>query len=967
MALTQDQVNWWFNQNPTANPEDIAAAVKTAGGLEANPGLSGMIADRYKIPEQQVTDYYTNYATPTTGALSQVSGITPPVTGALTQAATSTTATTLPEDINAKLKKQLADQRASLGLTWQSGLDLDTTTAYMADDLRKSGITDISQVGQKTVTVPASQNWEGGMDGQMVETPETSKTVYYNKITGEPLQSGYGERTSGNAYSGTYSGEGNTAFRVQMDPSGNPVFYTTKASSQDQAITDLMPLAAMALNFVPGIGTAIGSTVLSSLGITGASAAITSAVGNLVTQTVLNGGDLPKALTNVAANYLGGQVAGSEFVQNAIGDLPNKLQDTLTGAIAGGTSAAVKGQNIGIGALTGGGAAAASSFASDYLKDTSLTPQQQKSLSTGASTFVAAKLAGATTQDAFNAAALASGSAAAKQVVNDAKAGKVAGVEDDINVDSLVNDFSTKFAQIQGQPTTDTASLGAQVQMPGWLNLKEGESVTGTRPGPEGETRYTITRPNPSDPENPFTYEAYKDPVSGQIYSEFGGPDQAENPTAMYITASKGMPDFADVGAAAATALGGNAAGSKNLGAQEGSKATETAEGTPTKATESGAKTGTEGTSTSTTAGPGGVTSGPGGVTNGPGTTAGPGTLTTISSSNNNNTGSNTNQTVLTNPLSTVVTNNNASSNLNNNSNLNVNANPNVNANIVTTTDTTIVPPGTTVIPPGTTDTTTTDTTTDPTKVTDPTKTTLPKVTTPTKQPTTSGALGSVSTPSSSGAIPGTLTATMLAGAPLKEYSGMTSLTQLYPQLAHIDPKLLQILSGRANAAAISADSTDEGTRLMAGVSGKPSPNSPMSGNDNSTSMPTYSDQSMIPNLDTGNTTAAGLKYLNGGALAGYAKGGPVDHIPEFITGKTGNYVQGAGDGQSDSIPAMLADGEYVFDADTVAALGNGSNKAGALVLDKMRQSIREHKRSAPVGKIPPKAKSPLSYMKGIK
>lgn len=88
-------------------------------------------------------------------------------------------------------------------------------------------------------------------------------------------------------------------------------------------------------------------------------------------------------------------------------------------------------------------------------------------------------------------------------------------------------------------------------------------------------------------------------------------------------------------------------------------------------------------------------------------------------------------------------------------------------------------------------------------------------------------------------------------------------------------------------------------------------------------------------------------------------------HIPEFITGKTGYYVEGRGDGQSDDIPAMLADGEYVFDADTVAALGNGSNKAGAKVLDRMRENIREHKRSAPSGKIPPKAKSPLEYMKG--
>jgi hypothetical protein len=82
---------------------------------------------------------------------------------------------------------------------------------------------------------------------------------------------------------------------------------------------------------------------------------------------------------------------------------------------------------------------------------------------------------------------------------------------------------------------------------------------------------------------------------------------------------------------------------------------------------------------------------------------------------------------------------------------------------------------------------------------------------------------------------------------------------------------------------------------------------------------------------------------------------------------RQGSYVSGPGDGQSDDIPAMLADGEYVFDSDTVAALGNGSNKAGAAALDKMRENIRAHKRKAPVNKIPPPAKSPLAYLKGMK
>jgi hypothetical protein len=78
---------------------------------------------------------------------------------------------------------------------------------------------------------------------------------------------------------------------------------------------------------------------------------------------------------------------------------------------------------------------------------------------------------------------------------------------------------------------------------------------------------------------------------------------------------------------------------------------------------------------------------------------------------------------------------------------------------------------------------------------------------------------------------------------------------------------------------------------------------------------------------------------------------------------RQGSYVQGPGTGQSDDIPAMLADGEYVIDAETVSALGDGSNKAGAKVLDHMRKQIRSHKRAAPLSSIPPKAKSPLQYM----
>lgn len=75
-----------------------------------------------------------------------------------------------------------------------------------------------------------------------------------------------------------------------------------------------------------------------------------------------------------------------------------------------------------------------------------------------------------------------------------------------------------------------------------------------------------------------------------------------------------------------------------------------------------------------------------------------------------------------------------------------------------------------------------------------------------------------------------------------------------------------------------------------------------------------------------------------------------------------GGYIRGPGDGQADKIPAMLSDGEYVVDASSVAALGSGSNAAGADRLDQMIQNIREHNRSNGKG-LPPMAKSPMEYM----
>ena len=103
-------------------------------------------------------------------------------------------------------------------------------------------------------------------------------------------------------------------------------------------------------------------------------------------------------------------------------------------------------------------------------------------------------------------------------------------------------------------------------------------------------------------------------------------------------------------------------------------------------------------------------------------------------------------------------------------------------------------------------------------------------------------------------------------------------------------------------------------------------------------------------------------------ALREAASYGEDQPVVQRAAGGPMNYVQGGTPGQADAIPAQLSDGEYVMDADVVSALGDGNNAAGAKKLDQMREGVRAHKRSAPANKIPPKAKSPLAYLKkGVK
>lgn len=107
-----------------------------------------------------------------------------------------------------------------------------------------------------------------------------------------------------------------------------------------------------------------------------------------------------------------------------------------------------------------------------------------------------------------------------------------------------------------------------------------------------------------------------------------------------------------------------------------------------------------------------------------------------------------------------------------------------------------------------------------------------------------------------------------------------------------------------------------------------------------------------------------------GGQFGGYnfARGGPVnmshlvDHIKRQVRKDLarGGYVPGHSGGMDDDVPAVidgrrparLSSGEFVFDAATVAALGDGNNAAGAKKLNQLRHAIRQkaygHRRQPP-------------------
>ena len=380
-----------INNNFDPKVDQIFNDVAKANSNVALVGTQGEILQNKKL---LVDALHTNaegtaiYNQSVIDALSQFKNEVPPSTPqAIAEVQkTNTVATTPPVITQAAENKvavqdQLKNQILSQGTTsqWQGEGkgSAEANAADMAKILADAGITDISQFGKVTKAVDVQvqpvydykevdYGGEAGVqlapfvvgytdqngnaiDPSLVKTdtalvgsgenvnyetvytaPIGKEEVFGNKLTGQAVTNTYGERQTGDAFGGTYTGKGNTAYNVQFDESGKPVFYTTGASSSDTKDIARIIQAGLLLSGAGGaLGGALGLTGAAAQGVgTGLISAGTSAIGGANLEDALKTGLLSGGLV-----YGGNELANAIKYQDVPVDFTNMTQDQINDAL----------------------------------------------------------------------------------------------------------------------------------------------------------------------------------------------------------------------------------------------------------------------------------------------------------------------------------------------------------------------------------------------------------------------------------------------------------------------------------------------------------------------------------------------------------------------------------------------------------------------------------------------------------
>jgi len=254
MAISQEQVDAWFAENKDATADDVAKAVQSIGGLEANQGLADILANRYNIDKSDVSDYYNAYtAPPSKSSAQQYLDANADVNAEFELFKTRDPNKWTPEsyasyhygnygknenragteglteNINT-LASQILGQNLTSKWSGEGFGSAQKNAEDMANILSGIGVKNIKDFGKIEKQVPRYTYDESG--NQTLDGYDTV-TTYGNIKTGQEVPNTYGERQQDNVFGGTFAGKGNTGYRVQFAPDGTPIFYTTGASSND--------------------------------------------------------------------------------------------------------------------------------------------------------------------------------------------------------------------------------------------------------------------------------------------------------------------------------------------------------------------------------------------------------------------------------------------------------------------------------------------------------------------------------------------------------------------------------------------------------------------------------------------------------------------------------------------------------------------------------------------------------------
>lgn len=678
----------------------------------------------------------------------------------------------------------------------------------------------------------------------------------------------------------------------------------------------------------PGVTASVGALATQGLSKIGVdwylSSAAQKALGTALVSATLSGGDLNKAAKAALTSYVGDAIVNSPKFDQYLKDAGIKgiANEAVRSAIGGATISAIRGDNPLTGALTSGAATAIGSLTKGYLEDSKLSKQTANALSKATATFVANKLAGANDQQAFVAAAMAGGSAGiARTAVRDINKipvetlGPSSSIRSETNPDDLASVYAEQTGKTQYGPAGLTLASSS-----GELPFRaEGSGYAITAESPEQDkARISVPPGYRLMSENDYIVSQYGDNRAKYIRPAGSYYDALQNawmtPTGEFDLG--GIQDFSGLFGPESQSAGVSPITDSALKAYADAIKSGASEEDALAAANAVSRGDGKGSGTSQV-----DINSPEMVITAPREPSSPEIVITAPREPK------TPEMVITAPREPVE-------------------------------PVTPVEPVVPEVPATPTTPTTPKPPTTPTTPMVPVTPTVPTV--PTTPSGGGGSFGGAGSGSSTGQEKTlALAATSLISKiindktidPLEKVKLIQQEMEKEQMMQNLDPRLAAILSEQFGV----QPAQQEQQAAPYYAYGQEQSIDDILGN----STPQYASGGYVAPLMAQGGMALPLLAKSGGALDQYAG------RENF---KDGKHVAGEGDGQSDDIPAWLADGEFVFPADVVSALGNGSTKAGTDKLYEMMHSIRERARSKDPEDLPPPAlKSPLDYLKSHK